>query len=71
MVSAVVMITNGSGAPIVIVRDCVRVCFVGLESCAATVKVKLPCEVGVPEITPELDWRVSPGGREPEAKLQT
>ena len=53
-----------------IVRDWVWVCCVGLESCAATVKVKVPCDVGLPEITPELGCIVRPGGSEPVAKLQ-
>jgi hypothetical protein len=53
-----------------IVRDWVWVCLVGLESCAATVKVVLPCDVGVPEITPELGCIARPAGSEPVVKLQ-
>jgi hypothetical protein len=52
------------------VRDWVWVCGVGLESFAATVKVEFPCEVGLPEITPELGCMVKPGASEPVAKLQ-
>jgi hypothetical protein len=53
----------------VILRDWVWVCCVGPESLAATVKVKFPCDVGIPEITPELGCIVRPGGSEPVAKL--
>jgi hypothetical protein len=53
-----------------IIRDWVWVCGVGLESLAATAKVKVPCDVGLPEITPEFGCIVRPGGSEPAAKLQ-
>jgi hypothetical protein len=53
-----------------IVRDWLWVCFVGLESCTAAVKVALPCTVGVPEITPELGCSVRLEGSEPVIKLQ-
>jgi hypothetical protein len=65
-----VVMASGPGAPTAIVKDWVWVCFVGLESCAATVKVKVPCDVGLPEITPEPGNIVRPGGSEPVAKLQ-
>ena len=38
-------------------------------SCACAVKLKLPCAVGVPAITPLAGLRVSPGGRPPERML--
>jgi hypothetical protein len=52
------------------VRDWVWVCGVGLESRAATVKVKVPCAAGLPEITPLLGCIVRPEGSEPDVKLQ-
>jgi len=65
-----VVMASGQGAPMAIVRDWVWVCCVGLESLTATVKVKFPCDVGFPEITPVLGCIVRPGGSEPVAKLQ-
>ena len=65
-----VVMASGPGAPMAMVRDWVWVCCVGLESLPATVKVKFPCDVGLPEITPELGCIVRPGGSEPAAKLQ-
>jgi hypothetical protein len=53
-----------------IVKDWDWVCFVGLESWAATVKVKFPCDAGLPEITPEPGCIARPGGSEPVVKLQ-
>jgi hypothetical protein len=53
-----------------IVKDWVWACGVGLESFKATVKVKFPCDDGLPEITPEPGSIVRPGGSEPAAKLQ-
>ena len=52
------------------VSDCVVVCGVGLESSAATVKVKFPRDPGLPEITPELGCIVRPEGSDPVARLQ-
>jgi hypothetical protein len=52
------------------VRDWLWVCCVGLESIAVTVKVKDPCTVGFPEITPELGCITRPAGSEPVVKLQ-
>ncbi len=68
MVSVVVVMARG--APTTTVRDWVWVCGVGLESWAATVKVKVPGDVGVPEITPAVGCMARPGGSEPAAKLQ-
>ncbi len=70
MVSVVVVTVSGGGVPMIIVKDWVWVCGVGLESWAATVKVKVPGDVGVPEITPELGCRARPGGSVPAARLQ-
>src|SRR6266550_2995958 len=42
-------------AAIVMLRDCVAVCWVVLESVTWTVKVLVPVLVGVPEITPPED----------------
>ena len=33
-------------------------------------KLEVPAVVGLPEITPELELRVKPAGKEPEAMLQ-
>jgi hypothetical protein len=43
----------------------VYVCWMGLESTASTTKEKVPCAVGVPEITPVLDCNASPDGTLP------
>ncbi len=42
------------------------VCWVELESLTVTVMGKLPFAVGVPEMRPVLEARVSPAGRLPE-----
>ncbi len=65
-----VVMASGPGAPMVIARDWLWVCGVGLESWAVTVKVKVPCDVGLPDITPELGCMARPGGSEPIAKVQ-
>ena len=65
-----VVMTGGAGAAMTIVRGWVWVCRVGLESSAATVNVKVPFDVGFPEITPEIDGINRPGGSEPTFKLQ-
>lgn len=41
-----------------------------LESVTLAVKLKVPCEVGVPEIWPVLGVKVRPGGRLPLTILQ-
>ena len=50
--------------------EAVAVCGVGLESFACAVNVKVPAVVGVPVIAPEEEFRLSPGGRDPEVILQ-
>ena len=69
MTSEVVVMAGPVAATMVMLRDRVWVCCVGLESLTATVKVKFPGCVGVPEITPELACRLSPGGNEPAVTL--
>jgi hypothetical protein len=48
----------------------VAVCGVLSESFAWTVKANVAAEVGVPEMTPEVDEREIPGGRAPLAMFQ-
>ena len=62
MSRAVVVMAGGVAELMVMLSDRVWVCGVGLESLTATVKVKFPCVVGLPEIDPELDCNVRPGG---------
>ena len=65
-----VVMASGPGAPMAMVRGALWVCGVGLESLAVTVNEKFPCDVGQPEIRPELGCMDKPGGSEPVAKLQ-
>jgi hypothetical protein len=52
------------------VNGCVAVAGAGVvESAISTVKVLVPVVVGIPVIAPELELRVSPEGRVPEARL--
>ena len=61
----------GSAAIVVILSACVFVCAGEPESVALTVKfVVVAVPVGVPEMTPEALFRVSPGGNMPELTLQ-
>ena len=55
-----------TGIEIVVVADCTE----GLESITVTPKVKLPADVGVPEIAPEAAEILRPGGSWPEDTLQ-
>jgi hypothetical protein len=55
----------------VMLRAWVAVWAVGVvESVTFTVKLNVPAEVGVPEITPLDAVKLSPGGRRPELMLQ-
>ena len=54
--------TSGAAAVMTMVRDWVRVCGVGLESCTATANVVLLAAAGVPEITPVLEGMARPAG---------
>jgi hypothetical protein len=54
------------GMETVVVADCTE----ELESITFTTKVKLPAEVGVPEIAPEAADTLRPGGSWPEDRLQ-
>src|SRR5579862_4040168 len=64
--SALVM---GALTPMVSAPD-IAICGGLSPSCTSTVKVELPCVVGVPEMAPVEEFRLSPGGSEPEATLQ-
>lgn len=48
----------------------VAVCTEELESITVTPKLKLPADVGVPEIAPEAADKLRPAGSWPEDKLQ-
>ena len=55
-----------TGIETVVVADCTE----GLESITVTPKVKLPADMGVPEIAPEAADTLRPGGSCPEDTLQ-
>lgn len=63
-----------SGVPVAVtmmLSACVAVCAFGLvESLTCTVKLKVPAEVGVPEMAPVAEARLRPAGSEPWLMLQ-
>ena len=66
------MIVSGGGAEgeTEIPSASLAVCAGELESVTLTVKLNWPADAGVPEITPVLAFRLTPGGGAPEVTDQ-